>query len=68
MEELTPKEKEQAEAIRKDEAKTKPNMRRLNRIYNRVTGETKVYCMCDKSERAIYYDFFYSWYDTKGNR
>ncbi len=63
--ELTPKEIEVIEALRSDVSKTQSNMKRLNRIYNRVNNLTYEYCNCDKVERAVFYNFFYGWYDKK---
>lgn len=68
IEDLSKEELQKITSIRLDPSKTKPNMKRLNRIYNKVTGLTYEYCMCDKSERAVFYDFFYKWYDKNANR
>lgn len=66
-ENLTPEEVALSEAIRTDESKARRNLKKLNQIYNRVTGETYEYCLCDTSERSVFYRFYYRWYDKKRN-
>lgn len=54
-------------AIRSEPNKTKANIRKLNDIFNKKTGETYKYCLCDDYQREKFFNFFYLWYDKKAN-
>lgn len=65
--ELTPKEVGIIEAMRNDSKanRTQANMKRLNRMMNRVSGKTLEYCLCSDVERAGFHSVFYAWYDNE---
>lgn len=59
------KDKETIEALRLEPSRTKPNMKALNRIYDKYTGKNYMHCLCSKEEREDYHTKFYKWYDSR---